>query len=44
MLWLVEEEKRYTTLAKYGVTEAMLWLVEEEKRYTTGNTLYLEDK
>ena len=35
MLWLVEEEKRYTTIVIIYGTTTKLWLVEEEKRYTT---------
>ena len=34
-LWLVEEEKRYTTSRNQSTTGVTLWLVEEEKRYTT---------
>ena len=35
-MWLVEEEKRYTTGGTRTTANKKLWLVEEEKRYTTG--------
>ena len=35
MLWLAEEEKRYTTRASVPLPCRQLWLAEEEKRYTT---------
>ena len=34
-LWLIEEEKRYTTRLTASNKLAVLWLIEEEKRYTT---------
>ena len=32
--WLVEEEKKYTTIGTMSELLTELWLVEEEKRYT----------